>query len=270
MSSEDIRLVVADVDGTLVTQAKILTDRSIAAVRQLREHNILFAVTSGRPPRGMGMLIEPLGLTTTIAGFNGGLVVNADMSVVTERTVASDLVPGVVDLLVSFSLTVWVYQGTNWIVPDRNGPHVDREASTVQFEPIVRTDIRTIIDDVVKIVGVSDDHEAVEAAVSAVRENFGNHVTAARSQPYYIDVTNPDANKGEVVQDLSARYAIPREKIATLGDMPNDVLMFAHSGMSIAMGNADSEVQRAAKHVTTSNEEEGFAKAVERIILKHP
>ena len=85
--------------------------------------------------------------------------------------------------------------------------------------------------------------------------------------PYYLDVTHPDANKGAVARWLSARYRIQAEQIATIGDMPNDVLMFAHSGLSIAMGNASIEVQRAARRVTTSNEDEGFANAVDRFIL---
>ena len=118
-----------------------------------------------------------------------------------------------------------------------------------------------------KFVGVSDDYDAVQAAVDAARARFGDHVSAARSQPYYADITHPDANKGSVVRYLSKTYDIPTEAIATIGDMPNDVLMFADSGLSIAMGNASPEVQRAARRVTTSNEDEGFANAVERFIL---
>ena len=77
----------------------------------------------------------------------------------------------------------------------------------------------------------------------------------------------PEANKGGVVRYLSQACRIPPGQIATIGDQPNDVLMFAHSGLSIAMGNASHEVQRAARRVTTSNEDEGFANAVERFIL---
>jgi len=267
LAPETIRLLLADVDGTLVTQEKILTDRAVAAVRELGQAGVIFAVTSGRPPRGMSMLVDPLALSTPIAAFNGGLLVNPDMSVIKQRSVAKDLVAPIIDLLFSFSLSVWLYQGTDWIVPDRNGPHVDREAWTVKFEPTVTSDLHTITDDVVKIVGVGDDHAAVEAAAAATRDKFGDHVAAARSQPYYVDVTDPEANKGAVVQYLSERYGIAREQIATIGDMPNDVLMFAHSGCSIAMGNADREVQRAARRVTTSNEDEGFARAIESFIL---
>src|SRR6185312_3442588 len=88
-----------------------------------------------------------------------------------------------------------------------------------------------------------------------------------RSQPYYLDVTHPNANKGAVVRRLSALLKVPTEQIATIGDMPNDVLMFALSGLSIAVGNASLEVQRAARRVSTSNEDEGFANAVERYVL---
>jgi hydroxymethylpyrimidine pyrophosphatase-like HAD family hydrolase len=75
------------------------------------------------------------------------------------------------------------------------------------------------------------------------------------------------ANKGGVAKYLCGKYGISNEQIATIGDMPNDVLMFAHSGLSIAMGQSGREVHRAARRVTTSNEEEGFANAVERFIL---
>jgi hydroxymethylpyrimidine pyrophosphatase-like HAD family hydrolase len=100
-----------------------------------------------------------------------------------------------------------------------------------------------------------------------VQRVCGSRVSAARSQPYYLDVTHPDANKGHVVSVLSQVLSIPPTQIATIGDMPNDVLMFQKSGLSIAMGNASQEVQRQAQFVTTSNEEEGFAKAVEAFIL---
>jgi len=107
----------------------------------------------------------------------------------------------------------------------------------------------------------------VARASAAAHDKFGDHVTASRSQPYYLDVTHPDANKGAVAQYLSKRYSIPAEAIATIGDMPNDVLMFAHSGLSIAMGNASPEVQHAARRVTTGNDDEGFANAMERFVL---
>jgi Cof subfamily protein (haloacid dehalogenase superfamily) len=266
-SPSSVRLLLADVDGTLITKDKVLTDRAAAAVTKLKKAGVLFALTSGRPPRGMAMFVEPLHITTPIAAFEGGLLVNPDMTIIERRTIPSDLVTPIFDLLRSYCVDVWLYEGANWFIPDPKGPHVDQESATVEFGPTVRSNLRQITDGIVKMVGVSNDYPLVEKAAAAVHDRFGEHVSAARSQPYYVDVTHPDANKGMVASFLSDRYSIPAEHIATIGDMPNDILMFDHSGMSIAMGNADAQVQRAAALITASNEDEGFAKAVERFIL---
>ncbi len=265
--SPPIRLFLADVDGTLVTQDKVLTDDAVAAVHRLRDAGVLFAITSGRPPRGMEMLIEPLALDTPIAAFNGGLVVDAKMSVLEQHTLPDDLVQPVADLMHAFDLVVWLYRGADWYVPDPKGPHVDREAWTVKFDPKVMQSLDGLTEGVVKLVGVSDDHAAIERASDAAGKQFGHHVTAAASQPYYLDVTHPDANKGSVALYLAKRYRLTPAEIATIGDMPNDILMFDHSGLSIAMGNAEPEVKRQARDVTASNEEEGFAMAVDRFVL---
>jgi Cof subfamily protein (haloacid dehalogenase superfamily) len=262
-----IRLLLADVDGTLVTPAKALTEAAIAAVRELGDAGVLFAITSGRPPRGMRMLVEPLRLQTPIAAFNGGLLVDREMKVIEQRTIPPELVPEAISLLRAHGLDVWLYRGADWFVQDVDGAHVDREAATVQFAPTPRADYDGLVDAIAKIVGVGDDHDAVARAASAAQERFGDRVSAARSQPYYVDVTHPQANKGSVVEYLSARYEIPGEQIATIGDMPNDVLMFARSGLSIAMGNSDREVQRAARRVTGPNDKDGLAEAVRRFVL---
>ena len=264
-----VRLLLSDVDGTLVRSDKSLSERSIEAVRRLRAEGIRFAVTSGRPPRGMEMLVEPLELTTPLAAFNGGLVVEPgrEMRVLEEHVLPKGVVPGAIGLMDSFGLDVWVYRDGDWLVRHPDGTHVAREQHAVQFAPTVVESFEGIESDVVKILGVSDDHDAVASASAVLRDELGDHVSAARSQPYSLDVTHPDANKGAVARFLSRRFRIDESDIATIGDMPNDVLMFAHSGLSIAMGNADREVQRAARRVTTSNDDEGFANAVERFIL---
>ena len=150
---------------------------------------------------------------------------------------------------------------------DAAAPHVDREAWTVKFPPKVVQDFNGVLNKVVKIVGVSDDHHLVQRCEADAQESIGERATAARSQPYYLDVTHHDANKGFVADYLSRTLGIPRAEIATIGDQPNDVLMFRRSGFSIAMGNASDEVKRQASAVTKSYDEEGFALAVERFIL---
>jgi Cof subfamily protein (haloacid dehalogenase superfamily) len=269
-ASNRVRLVVADVDGTLVTPDKIVTSRAYAVVRTVIDAGIAFTITSGRPPLGMKMLIDELSLEDPIAAFNGGLIVRPDLSVIREHLVSAEVVQSVIDTLTKHKLDVWIYSDNDWYVTSRHGPHVDREEWTVAFPPTVVPTYDRLLDRVVKIVGVSDDDKTMTLCVTEVQQQFGSLVSAALSQPYYLDVTHPKANKGEVVSALSALLAIPTAQIATIGDMPNDMRMFQQSGVSIAMGNASPEVQRSATFVTTSNTEEGFALAMERFILRTP
>ena len=262
-----IKLVLADVDGTLVTKDKVLTDRAAAAVKRLGQAGIGFAITSGRPPRGMAMLLDPLDIKTPIAGFNGGLFTKHDLSVIEQHTVPDDIAAKAVKQLLDLKLDVWIYRGNDWLIRDASAPHVEREAFTVQFKPTVVANFDDALKDVAKIVGISDDLDLVARAESEVQTALGSHASAARSQPYYLDITHPDANKGTVVQTLSRMLGIDPEAIATIGDMPNDVLMFKQSGFSIAMGNASAEVQRQATVCTEDYEHEGFAKAIEQFIL---
>lgn len=277
-----IRLFLADVDGTLVTHEKLLTQRARDAVARMRSLGIQFAITSGRPPRGMEMLIAPLALTTPIAAFNGGMFVKPDLSVIEQRVLQADLIEPALETMQKHRLDTWIYRGTEWFVHDRHGPHVDREEWTVKFPPTVVSNFAGLTNDVAKLVGVSDDLEAVCECETAVREQFAAKVhtrqtnpqretlvSAARSQPYYLDVTHPDANKGYVVTRLSEMLDIPIGEIATIGDMPNDIAMFKNSGISIAMGQAGEEVRFAATYTTSSSEEEGFAKAVEHYVVNH-
>jgi hydroxymethylpyrimidine pyrophosphatase-like HAD family hydrolase len=169
-----------------------------------------------------------------MAAFNGGIIVMPDMTIVDERVIPTDVAPAVIDTITALGLYAWIYRGAEWYV---------------------------------KIVGVSDEHEKVARCAAAVRQKFLAQVSAARSQPHYLDVTHPTANKGVVVERLSHYYKIPLEQIASLGDQPNDVLMFQRSGLSIAMGNASVEVKSEVTFVTASNEDEGFAKAIEEFIL---
>jgi Cof subfamily protein (haloacid dehalogenase superfamily) len=263
-----IRLFLADVDGALLTGDKVLTVAAQSAVRDLRAAGIAFAITSGRPPRGMAMLIKPLALAGPIAGFNGGVFVNPDLSVIESHTLAPGAARQALALILERGLDAWVYTETEWLIRDSEAPHVAREAWTVKFDARVVPEFSdTHLARAVKIVGVSDDLERVAACEKAAREALPGQVSAARSQPYYLDVTHPRATKGEVVTTLARHTGIPPGQIATLGDMPNDVLMFRKSGFSIAMGNASDEVKAQASAVTDSNEHEGFANAVRHLIL---
>ena len=285
MASKKISILLADVDGTLVDSQKRITARAKAAIEKLTEAGIKFAVTSGRPPRGMKMIVEAVKLSAPLAAFNGGMLVEPDtMKVLVQQTLDAEIAQDVIERVGEFGLVVWVYAGVDWYIQDLNSPHREKEERTVQFPPKVAKNFdEALRQGVAKVVGVSDDYGLVAKAEKGIADEFehGVHarctttsrdcepsVSAARSQPYYLDITHPNANKGSVVEMLADLLKIPPADFATIGDMPNDVLMFKKSGYSIAMGQASEEVQKSATYVTAGMDDEGFAKGVEDFILK--
>jgi len=263
----DIRVLIADIDGTLVTKDKLLTPDSIHATELLQRAGIIFGVTTGRPPKGVEMLVDPLPNLRFIAGFNGGVIVSRDFSVFAENLLSAHVAKEVVQIILRHSMDVWLYTDKDWLIRDSQAYRVAREQATVQFAPTLINTFEGTIEHVAKIVGISQQYDVVASCERDVQAAFGAEVSAARSQPFYLDVTHPKANKGEVVQLAARFFKVSPRQIATIGDMANDVSMFKNSGLSIAMGNATPEVQQAATFVTSSNQEEGFAKAVTDFIL---
>src|SRR6201998_3161295 len=152
-----ISLVLADVDGTLVTEEKVLTKRAQKAVSALQSTGIRFAITSGRPPLGMAVLVDARELDTPIAGFNGGLFVERDLTILEQKTVPADVARQAIELMRGHGLDTWVYCGNDWLITKIDAPHVAREAWTVKFEPKVVANLTEHLQQVAKIVGVSDD-----------------------------------------------------------------------------------------------------------------
>lgn len=263
-----ISLVVSDVDGTLVTTQKTLTPAAIAAARRLHDAGIAFSICSSRPPFGQRMLIAPLALELPFGGYNGGSIVNPDLSPVEEKWLAPEAAHETITLLEAHGITsIWVFTGREWLIRDPAGDCVDLEIHTIQTPPthVARFDAR--LDRVSKIVGASNAHDRIAAAVAAGQAALAGRATVLRSQAYYCDITPPGIDKGRLVDLLAARLAVPRAEIAVLGDMGNDVEMFARAGFAIAMGNATPEVKALAQEVTLSNDEDGFAAAIDRWIL---
>jgi Cof subfamily protein (haloacid dehalogenase superfamily) len=262
-----ISAVVSDVDGTLVTGDKILTPRAQAAVERLHAGGIAFTIISSRPPRGLRQLLTPLGITTPFGGFNGGVIARPDLSAITEHLLSPEVARRAVAMLDARRAQSWVFAGHDWLVRAADGAYVGLEQRTVQFPPTVVEDFGTALDNAAKIVGVSQDFERLAECELDMRAALFDQASVARSQPYYLDITHPLANKGVALLELAKLLAIPAAEIAVIGDGGNDIAMFAHAGLSIAMGNGGPDVQRAADVVTGSNREEGFADAVERFIL---
>ncbi|MET3482844.1 Cof-type HAD-IIB family hydrolase [Methylobacterium sp. 1973] len=262
-----IALVISDVDGTLVTGDKRLTEATVTAVRRLRAAGIGFSIASARPPIGLRNLVAELELDLPMGAFNGASVVRPDLSTIEERTIPEAAARSALDRLLAEGLDVWVFAEGAWWLRDPEGPYTDLERRTIGAEPRVVADLGPLMGSAAKIVGVSRDHAHLAACEARIGSALAGQATIHRSQKYYLDVTPPHLDKGRFVTWMSAHLAIPPERIATFGDAGNDRPMFAQSGFSVAMGNAEAAVKAAARAVTDSNDADGFAHAVERFLL---
>jgi Cof subfamily protein (haloacid dehalogenase superfamily) len=245
--------VITDVDGTLVNDDKRLTSRAISVVAELRASGIIFSIISSRPPRGLSPLLGPLGITTPIGSFNGGVIAAADLAIITEHLLSPAVARRSLDMLNAHGAQVWVFSGQDWLVRDPDEPYVGLEQRTVGFGAKIVEDFGASLDSAAKIVGVSADFELLARCEDHMRAAFAENASVARSQPYYLDITNPLANKGAALSEIAKLLAVPLAEIAAIGDGGNDVAMFERSGLSIAMGNASPEVRQAADFVTGSN-----------------
>jgi hypothetical protein len=263
-----ISLVVSDVDGTLLTKDKVLTDAARAAVRRLDQAGIGFTITSSRPTIGMGFLIEPLQITLPVGPFNGSAIVDPQLEPIEQHLIPAPAVERGIRLLTEFGIDIWLFTNDQWLISNPKGEYVPHEQRTIRADPAVVTDFAPYFSAACKIVGASSDAPLLQRCAAEMREAIGAQATVVRSQSYYLDITSPGCNKGTFVQAMAKRLGISTNAIATIGDMENDLAMFRQSGLSIAMGNATDDVKKSATEVTTSNAQEGFAGAID-IVLRH-
>jgi len=264
-----ISLVLSDVDGTLVTDDKRLTTASVEAVRLLRAAGIRFAIASSRPPRGMQSVAAALDIDTPMTGFNGGVIATRDGAVLASHFVPRDVGQTAIETMGKAGAQIWVFNADRWLVRDTAAAYIIREQRTVGFAPTLVDDFAPFLDQVGKIVGVSEDFEFLARCEIETARCLGDRATVARSQAYYLDVTNPLANKAAALRLVAEHLGIARDEIVAIGDGLNDIGMLQEAGFGVAMGNGSQPVQSAGDFVTASNQQDGFAQAIGHILREY-
>jgi Cof subfamily protein (haloacid dehalogenase superfamily) len=261
-----IRLLVTDIDGTLVRNDKSLPEANREAIMGLAAVGVTTTLISSRPPSGMLKLAKRLRLAGPMAAFNGGTLFDTNgMIRFAHRLDAADAA-AMLRLIDRPEVTPWVYADGDWFVRGLDNPHLARERLAAAIEPTIRTDFRGLDGRIDKIVGVSDDHELLMQLEEQARSMIGARATVARSQLYYLDMTHRLANKGDGIAALAQAFGVELTQVAALGDMTNDIPMFARAGLSVAMGQASDCVRRAADATAATNNEAGVAEAIARFV----
>jgi Cof subfamily protein (haloacid dehalogenase superfamily) len=262
-----LRFVISDVDGTLVTPDKKLAPATIDAVARLQAAGVPFTIISARPPSGIHWLVELLKPTGPIAAFNGGTIIAPDGTVVERHVLPADAVAKSFAIAQGSGADPWLFAGGRWHILDAGNPHVPHEILSAAQDPVIEQNMTHLFDQVDKLTWVSDEPDLLHDIQAKMREAIGDAATIGLSQTYYLDLTHPIANKGDGVATLARTADVPLSMVAVLGDQFNDVPMFERAGIAIAMGQAPEGVKAKAGHVTTANDADGVAHAIDTILL---
>lgn len=180
-----ISVIVSDLDGTLVTTGKKVT------------------VISSRPPRGMAPVLKTLKVVTPSAGFNGGVIVAPDQTVLKQHLVSPTAARRAIGFLTARGIDARVFRGPDWLIRNPTGPHVEHETHTVGIGPVVVADFAKALDTAAKILGVSDNHAFLQESEGELAALLSDNATVARSRLYYLDVTDRLANKSQGLLELA-------------------------------------------------------------------
>ena len=267
MTQPPIRLLVCDIDGTLVRHDKSLPTENVAAIKDLIMRGVAVSLISARPAAGILPIAKQLGLKGPFGAFNGGTIFTADGVEEQASEVPAALAAQLLALYAKAGVTRWLFATGRWLTSDLADPHTPREVMSSGLQPELARDFTPFLHDADKIVAVCDDPAAMDAIEAKARVVVGQIATLVRSQDYYLDCTALAANKGDGVTRLAALYGVPLSEVAVIGDQGNDVAMFRRAGLAIAMGQASAAVQAEAHFVAASNEQAGVADAIARYVL---
>lgn len=267
MTEPDVRLLVSDIDGTMVRHDKSLPDENIAAVREVLDRGIPVSLISARPAAGILPIAEALGLNGPFGAFNGGTIFDRSGVTRIDSAMPEDVTRRLIELYSGFGVTIWFFTADRWLATDASDPHTPREVQSSGLQPDGWDDIASLIPAAHKVVAVCDDPDTMDRIEDAARPIAGDAVTLVRSQDYYLDATALAANKGDGIAELARLFGVDLAHVAVLGDQANDIAMFRRAGLSVAMGQAGQKVKDAATHVAAPNGEGGVSDAIRRYIL---
>ncbi len=267
MEQGPIRLLVSDIDGTLVRRDKGLPEENVKAIRAAVARGLKVSLISARPAAGILPIAAELGLEGPFGAFNGGTIFTAAGGETCSAQVPPDIARQLIDLYASAGVTIWFFATNRWLTTDLANSHTPREVLSSGLQPEAVTDFAAYLDDADKVVAVCDNPVEMTAIETRARELVGSEATLVRSQDYYLDCTALAANKGDGVTRLAEMCGVPLAEVAVIGDQANDIAMFRRAGLAIAMGQSNTAVQAEADCIAASNEDAGVADALRRFVL---
>ena len=266
------KLLVLDVDGTLLNNAKEISKRTLSALLKVQHTGVRLVLASGRPTSGLTPFVKLLEMDNFggfIVSYNGSKIIKADDGeVLFERRINPELIPYLEKKSRKNNFSIFTYHDDYLLTDNAGDPHIRREAELNNLRIVEEEDFSIAIDFApCKCVLVSDDEEALRGLENHWKRRLDGVLDVFPSEPYFLEVVPCGVDKANTLGVLMERLGVTRDEVIAIGDGVADVTMLQQAGMGVAMGHAQDSVKICADYVTASNEEDGVAQAVEKLIL---
>lgn len=266
------KLIVLDVDGTLINSNGVITERTKKALIEAQKQGHKVVISSGRSPRGVMNFAKELKMDvyeSYIANYNGAVV--TDMKTMQEPINHKLTVNEVRDILQfadGLDIDYLIYYKDKVYVNSKDTIKLSEVTSKNQVEAVIIEDLSTSIDFEPNNILFSQDPSKIKEPSDILIEKYGNMYTTIFSESYFFEIMPKDVSKGSALLEIASYLGIAHEDTYAFGDNYNDLSMIEAAGNGVAMGNAVEDLKNKAKYITKSNNEDGIAIFIEKYILE--
>ena len=266
-----IKLVVTDIDDTLLNSKGEIPKKTKEVINKCVERGIKVILASGRPNFGMKKIVDELNLASYdnyLLSFNGAKIENIYTGeVVYEKFLSADRLKFLVDKAEKYNCDILTYKDDN-VLTNSDNEYAKVERDLVDANLIIASDMKEAITSAQPKVIILKDPKYVPEIVEKLKEELGDTYEVATSKPFFIEVNDRGISKGEAIKSLAEKLNIDMNEILAIGDGLNDLSMIEVAGCGVAMGNAHEKLKEKANFVTKSNDEDGFAYAIEKFVFE--
>ncbi|GGW70789.1 hypothetical protein DFQ11_106166 [Winogradskyella epiphytica] len=262
---KDIKLVVADMDGTLLNSKHEVSPRFFDVFKQLKQQNILFVAASGRPYYSISEKLKPLLNDIIIVAENGGLVIEQEQ-VLISNVIASEHIAELYRLVTSIDNTYPIFCTKHCAYINNASDDLVQTFSEYYSNYILIDSIDEIKDPVVKIALYHPTNS--EANIFPLVKHLRPALNVVVSGNHWVDISDAKTNKGNALAYLQNRLKIKPSETMVFGDYNNDLDMLKLATYSYAMENAHPDVKATANFSTSSNDAYGVEVILERLIAE--
>jgi Cof subfamily protein (haloacid dehalogenase superfamily) len=262
-----IKLIVTDLDGTLLNSNHEISPRTEEALREAMRRGIPLVLATGKTRTSALHIIKHLGLDTHGVYLQGLIVYSGKGDVLYQKTLDPNPAHIAIEAALHGKYPSVIYSGAR-ILTDVKSPYTDILTRYHEPQPEPVGPLRAMLDQVpIHKLTFIDEPSRITALRNELTPQIGQTTTLVQALDTMLEVLPPNSSKGEGLQHLLEIINMPPENILALGDGENDIGMVQLAGIGVAMGNAKPELQKAADYITASNDEDGVAEAIERFVL---